>query len=105
MVALKRRNSAEETSTDRVDEKNLLTREWVIGRLMANVERAMQGTPVLDKWGEPTGAYRYEGSIANKALELLGKEIGMFKDAKRPEEAASSQDSADLADVGGHVRG
>jgi hypothetical protein len=66
MAALKRRNSAEEASTDRGDAKNLLTREWVIGKLMANVERAMQATPVLDKWGEPTGEYLYEGSITKR---------------------------------------
>ena len=30
----------------------------------------------------PTGEYRYEGSVANRALELLGKEQGMFVDRK-----------------------
>jgi hypothetical protein len=39
-----------------------------------------QNVPVLDRDGRPTGEYRYEGQVANKALELLGKEIGMFVD-------------------------
>jgi hypothetical protein len=51
----------------------------------------MQGEPVLDRWGVPTGVYRYEGGVANKALELLGKELGMFKDAKPPEQDAAMQ--------------
>jgi hypothetical protein len=32
-----------------------------------------QNVPVLDRDGRPTGEYRYEGQVANKALELLGK--------------------------------
>jgi hypothetical protein len=34
---------------------------------MENVERAMQAQPVLDAKGVPTGEYRYEGSVANRA--------------------------------------
>lgn len=40
----------------------------------------MQAEPVLDSRGKPTGEYRYDGSVANKALELLGKHLGLFKD-------------------------
>lgn len=56
----------------------VVTREWVLNRLVENVNRAMQAEPVLLSDGEPTGEYRYDGSVANRALELLGKEIGMF---------------------------
>ena len=31
--------------------------------------------------GERTGVNTYQGAVANKALELLGRNIGMFKDA------------------------
>lgn len=58
--------------------KTVLSRQWVIERLVENVERAMQAVPVLDHEGEATGEYSYQGNVANKALELLGKEIGMF---------------------------
>lgn len=58
-------------------EKAALTREWVIDRLVENVERAMQHKEVM-QGGKPTGEYVYDGSVANKALELLGKELGMF---------------------------
>jgi hypothetical protein len=53
------------------------TRAWVLERLAENVRRAMQIEPVTLR-GLPTGEYRYEGSIANRALELLGKELGLF---------------------------
>lgn len=67
---------------DAVAEKTLVTKEWVITRLVENVERAMQAEEVKLPNGEGTGEYRYEGSVANRALELLGKELKMFVDRK-----------------------
>lgn len=57
-----------------------LTKAWVIARLVENANRAMQAVPVTTRDGEATGEYKYEGHVANKALELLGKELGMFID-------------------------
>jgi len=54
-----------------------VTREWVLERLAENVRRAMRIEAVTLR-GVPTGEYRYEGSVANRALELLGKELGLF---------------------------
>jgi phage terminase small subunit len=55
-----------------------LTKEWVIETLMENVARAMQALEVKRSDGTGTGEYQYQGSVANRALELLGKELGMF---------------------------
>jgi phage terminase small subunit len=51
-----------------------IDREWVLARLKENAQRAMQAVPAAD------GQFKYDGSVANRALELLGKEIGMFID-------------------------
>jgi phage terminase small subunit len=77
---LKEREDINAQATAKAIEKTALTKEWVIERLIENANRAMQNVPVLDRNGRPTGEYRYEGQVANKALELLGKEIGMFVD-------------------------
>lgn len=69
-------------ATAQAIERAGLTKEWVITRLRENAERALQAIPVLDSDGEPTGEYKYEGSVANRALELLGKELGMFIERK-----------------------
>ena len=53
---------------------------WVRERLRENVERALQREAVLDNKGQPTGEYTYQGAVANKALELLGKDQGLFTD-------------------------
>lgn len=67
-------------ATARAIEKTALTKEWVIERLRENVERAMQAAPAKDSNGNIVGDYKWEGSVANRALELLGKELGMFID-------------------------
>lgn len=59
---------------------NEITAEWVLTRLQENVGRAMQAEQVFDRSGQPTGEWVYEGAVANKALELLGKHVGLFAD-------------------------
>lgn len=76
-------------------EKIAVSKAWVIDKLVANVERAMQAEPVLDNEGHPTGEYKYNGSVANRALELIGKEQGMFVDRK---EVGKPGDFADKSD-------
>lgn len=58
-------------------ERVALNKEWVITQLIENVNRAMQASPVM-QGGKPTGEFKYDGGVANRALELLGKELGMF---------------------------
>ncbi len=55
-----------------------ISQAWVVERLVANATRAMQAVPVVDRDGNPTGRYSYQGSVANRALELLGKHVGLW---------------------------
>lgn len=66
---------------DRAAVQVSVTREWVLERLIENANRAMQAVEVVVN-GVPTGEYRYEGNVANRALELVGKELSMFIDRK-----------------------
>lgn len=68
--------------TEKVIEKAAISRIWVLDMLRENAERAMQHHPVLGPEGEEIGEYTYNGSVANRALELIGKEIGLFVDRK-----------------------
>jgi phage terminase small subunit len=61
-------------------ERTAITKQWIMERLQDNVERAMQAKPVRDMRGNETGVYRYEANAANRGLELLGKELGMFRE-------------------------
>ena len=38
----------------------------------------MQARAVVVPDGESVDEYEYDGAVANKALELLGKHVGMF---------------------------
>lgn len=74
---------------EKIVERSLVTREWVLEHLILNVQRAMQIVPPT----KDGGLFRYEGSVANRALELLGKEVGMFVDRK---EVGAPGEFADL---------
>ena len=65
--------------SERQVEMIAVDRTWVISMLTENAKRAMQVEPVRDREGNPIGQYSYQGGVANKALELLGMEIGMFQ--------------------------
>jgi phage terminase small subunit len=64
----------------KLSEKTGLDAQWVLDGLKKNYLRAMQEEPVLDREGNPTGEYTYQGAVANRSLELVGKHIGMFVD-------------------------
>lgn len=55
-----------------------ISKEWIIEQLVENVAMAKSAIPVLDSEGIPTGEYKQNLAAANKALELLGSELGMF---------------------------
>lgn len=59
-----------------------LTREWVLNQLIEVVEMAKTLDPIISKDGETSGDVKQNLAAANKALELLGKEQGMFVDRK-----------------------
>lgn len=77
---LEERESIHAQATAEAIKSTALTKAWVIETLMDNVAKAMQAKAMTNDDGEPIGEYQYQGSVANKALELLGKEIGMFVD-------------------------
>lgn len=72
-------NTIQELQLDKIERLNLSTDEIIIN-LKSIVERCMQAEPILDKDGRPTGLYRFNAAGAIRALELLGRHIGMFSD-------------------------
>lgn len=71
----------------KVSEKVDVDVQWVISKLVEVVYRSLQGTPKVRRDGTPvvnpdTGAtvMDWQPAAANKALELLGRHLGMFID-------------------------
>lgn len=81
---------------EKLQERTIVTREWVIAGLVENFQRAMTAVPVLDNKGIETGEYRYRGDVANRALELMGKDIGMFADILKLKQSFEAMSDADL---------
>lgn len=69
-------------SMRQVIEESGVTKAWVIAQLAENVTMAKAAEPVTDANGNPIGEYKQNIQAANRALELLGKELGMFIDRK-----------------------
>jgi len=64
-------------ATRQATERLGISKEWVLDQLVENVRRGLQHRAVLDE-GQPIGEYRYDGAVVNKALELLGRHLGLF---------------------------
>lgn len=75
----------------KIEEKILVTKEFVIGGLKEVAERCMQHIPVMvfdkekklmtqkiDEGGE--GVWEFDSSGANRSFELLGKHLSLFVD-------------------------
>jgi phage terminase small subunit len=56
-----------------------LSQEWVTNNLREVAERCLQHQPVV-RGGEETGEFTFNAVGATRALELLGRHLGMFKD-------------------------
>jgi phage terminase small subunit len=58
-----------------------LNDQYVLDRLREVVDRCLQAVPVIDpKTGGRAGEWRFNASGANKALELLGRHLGLWND-------------------------
>lgn len=80
-----------------IQDKTQVKQEWVVMQLKEVVVRCMQQEPVMtfnkltqcleqdtvvNQEGEEVGAYTFDSMGANKALELLGKTLGIYLDKK-----------------------
>lgn len=59
-----------------------ISKEWVLEQLVENVSIAKSAHPILDSEGTQAGEHKQNLAAANKALELIGKELGMFVERK-----------------------
>lgn len=55
-----------------------ISAEYVLSSLLNVAERCQTAVPVLDKEGNETGEWKFDSSGANRALELIGKHLGIF---------------------------
>lgn len=68
-----------------------VTQDYVLSNLVEVVERTMQRAPVTDRKGEQVtdeegrAVWTFDAKGANRALELLGKHLGIFTDKVRAE--------------------
>jgi hypothetical protein len=77
------RAAIEQPSRERAIEKAAVDKAWVLHNLTQIVKMGMAVEPVRDEEGNELGELKAANlPAANKALELVGKELGMFIDRK-----------------------
>jgi phage terminase small subunit len=59
-----------------------IDKAWVMQKLVEITKMGMAAEPVTDEEGNPIGEYKQNLAAANKSVELIGKELGMFIDRK-----------------------
>lgn len=64
-------------------ERLSVSADYVVLKLMETREKCMEPVPVLDSNGNQTGEYTFDSKGALRALELLGRHLGMFNDRLR----------------------
>lgn len=64
---------------EQVEEKTGISVQWVLDNFKWVAERCMAPEPMYDKEGNIV-EWRFDSSGANKALENIGKYLGMYKD-------------------------
>ncbi len=73
--------------------------DWVLARLKAVAQRCLAAEPVRDRKGQATGEYRFDAKGAIKALELMGKHLGMFQAGTgRSEKGVEMKDPREMSD-------
>ncbi len=69
--------------TERAAARVEVSKAWVMERLMRNASMCLGEQPLVvpvKEGEEPVPEYRRDPAAANQALQLLGKELGMFVD-------------------------
>lgn len=78
-VFVRARALLEQVALDRLD----INQAYVLGRTKDVVERSMQAEPVRDAEGNETGEYRFEGAVALKGLDMLGRYTRTWQDDRQ----------------------
>lgn len=78
---LNARAEAEKRAIAAVATKFELSRQWVIDKLVKNAEIALGEKPINPR--ADTLEYRWDGAVAARSLELLGREVGLFTEKKQ----------------------
>ncbi|MES2662140.1 MAG: terminase small subunit [Pseudomonadota bacterium] len=59
-------------------QRTQINADYVLQSLKVVADRCLQAEPVCDAEGLPTGEYKFNATGATRALELLGKHLGVF---------------------------
>jgi len=80
-------------AASRVVDTISISESYVVDGYKELLERCMQREPVLDRHGQETGEWKFDASGAAKALEMMSKYLGLYKERKTVGEVEGKSDA------------
>ncbi len=87
------KSRAEAQAIAAVARKFELSRQWVIDKLVVNAEIALGERPINARAEQLE--YKWDGAVAARSLELLGREVGLFTERKQIDISADLKQLSD----------
>jgi phage terminase small subunit len=81
------------------EKKTGIDAEFVLTSLKSIANKCMQLEPVLDKDGNNIGEYRFNSTGSIRALELLGKNLGLFTERIETTNININSDISKMSDI------
>jgi len=76
-----------------------LQESYIIDGMQTMFERCMQIDQILDRHGNPTGEFKFDSSGAGKALDMMAKTAGLYREKRQASDTENQTDEQLLDSV------
>lgn len=89
----------QEMAAEKVTTAISLQESYIIDGMQTMFERCMQIDRILDRHGAPTGEFKFDSSGAGKALDMMAKTAGLYREKRQASDTENQTDEQLLESV------
>lgn len=89
----------QESTAEKVTNAISLQESYIIDGMQTMFERCMQIDRILDRHGNPTGEFKFDSSGAGKALDMMAKTAGLYREKRQASDTENQSDEQLLESV------
>lgn len=89
----------QEMAAEKVTTAISLQESYIIDGMQTMFERCMQIDRILDRHGTPTGEFKFDSSGAGKALDMMAKTAGLYREKRQASDTENQTDEQLLESV------
>lgn len=90
----------QEMAAEKVTSAVALQESYIIDGMQTMFERCMQIDQIVDRHGVATGEFKFDSSGAGKALDMMAKTAGMYREKRQASDAENQTDEHLLESIG-----